>query len=142
MLSHTSTFDVRSKAADWHSRPLRFLTTIDHLDSTFIVHLSCIRHSQYSSRCLFCGTRRPVCRQLSSDTQCDRPSLHHFGRELQARPRLGLSMSRTLSNIGAGLLRVSRIFSESCIPLHGYMPCWPSKRAPNMIRADGAPADS
>ena len=66
MLSHTSTFDVRSKAADWHFRFASF-TTIDHLDSTTIVHLPCIRHSQYFSRCTFCGIRRPVYRQYSSD---------------------------------------------------------------------------
>ena len=66
MLSHTSTFDVRSKAADWHFRFASF-TTIDHLDSTTIVHLPCIRHSQYLSRCTFCGIRRPVYRQNSSD---------------------------------------------------------------------------
>jgi hypothetical protein len=59
MLSHTSTFDYRSKAVDWQFS-LRFFTTIEHLDSTAIVHLSCTRHSQYSSKPAFCGYRRPV----------------------------------------------------------------------------------
>jgi hypothetical protein len=60
-------------------------TTTEHPDSTPIVHLSCIRHPQYSSQFTSCGTRRTVYGQISSDTQLDRPTLHYLVRELQAR---------------------------------------------------------